>query len=443
MKNRFVCCLLSGHLSAAALAATDAPAASYSVAQIKPDKELLITACEVVDHPDHANPAKPTGRFTLEYLLTGIARDGKPKTALLEWLHAWKLTVNGQVYPLGQSVIDQWKCADGQAGLSDEFWQPKFVHAPFRLLAIVNRMDLIRVTEDSGKERYAPEGRFVFGVLDKDGAPLSATVIFEYRLPAKTMEEMQLWAESWHELASLEFSDPKYCQLLANLTERFTSRASLASPSLLAQIRTNEQDLSLRFVTDDEWSLHEFRLDPAGAIVAAPTRQTPATHLALTSRLGHYINEYAKRIEKGLYEVPETYCDKPFLGDQAITNPIGARNWVPAGVLEENKPAEKKFVENTCNGCHGQETQTPFLHIRPRITGEPAKLSAFLRKKDNSWSEEMNFRAGKLVDFLNWKSSAPPTHTAKGSPQVLALPLPVADGPIVPMELRARGGRVH
>ena len=35
---------------------------------------------------------------------------------------------------------------------------------------------------------------------------------------------------------------------------------------------------------------------------------------------------------------------------------------------------------NTCNGCHAAETETDScLHIHPRISGEPAKLSKFLQ----------------------------------------------------------------
>lgn len=35
-------------------------------------------------------------------------------------------------------------------------------------------------------------------------------------------------------------------------------------------------------------------------------------------------------------------------------------------------------VEDTCNGCHGAETQTAFLQISPRLAGEQSTLSGFL-----------------------------------------------------------------
>ena len=36
------------------------------------------------------------------------------------------------------------------------------------------------------------------------------------------------------------------------------------------------------------------------------------------------------------------------------------------------------FSLNTCNGCHGAETDTSFLHVFPRSLGQEASLSGFL-----------------------------------------------------------------
>ena len=43
-----------------------------------------------------------------------------------------------------------------------------------------------------------------------------------------------------------------------------------------------------------------------------------------------------------------------------------------------NAEARHKFSLNTCNGCHGGETQTGFLHVFPRSPGQVSSLSGFL-----------------------------------------------------------------
>ena len=40
--------------------------------------------------------------------------------------------------------------------------------------------------------------------------------------------------------------------------------------------------------------------------------------------------------------------------------------------------ARHKFSLATCNGCHGAESGTSFLHVRPASFGSPASLSGFL-----------------------------------------------------------------
>ncbi len=50
--------------------------------------------------------------------------------------------------------------------------------------------------------------------------------------------------------------------------------------------------------------------------------------------------------------------------------------WNAPGI--NNPEARHKFSLNTCNGCHGAETQTIFLQISPRAQGQVSQLSAFL-----------------------------------------------------------------
>jgi hypothetical protein len=63
----------------------------------------------------------------------------------------------------------------------------------------------------------------------------------------------------------------------------------------------------------------------------------------------------------------------PFLAG-AIFNDIDF--WFAPNVA--NNEARHKLSLNTCNGCHGAETNTGFLHVFPRFPGEESFLSGFM-----------------------------------------------------------------
>jgi hypothetical protein len=50
--------------------------------------------------------------------------------------------------------------------------------------------------------------------------------------------------------------------------------------------------------------------------------------------------------------------------------------WTAGGIA--NNDARHKLSLNTCNGCHGEESHTGFLHVGPVSFGTPANLSGFL-----------------------------------------------------------------
>ena len=128
--------------------------------------------------------------------------------------------------------------------------------APFRLLAIVNRLDL-RKTDDG--DFHAGEGRFVFGLVDVESGcmPREFVVIFEYGQPAATVAEIQDWAHAWHGLSAHGFG-PDYNESLEAVTHGFTGPGadpSKPNGSSINQIRTNE------IVLDGPWELREFRVE--------------------------------------------------------------------------------------------------------------------------------------------------------------------------------------
>jgi hypothetical protein len=237
--------------------------------------------------------------------------------------------------------------------------------APFRLLAIVNRLDLRNLA--AGK---AGEGRFIFGVLDSAGNPLQFTVILEYDLPGSTQVDVARWASRWHFLGSQPVSSGLYRSGLQSITDDFAGPGLAPmrpNGSSISQVRSNEIGLAF------PWELREFGLDAAGSLVERPVAQTPRGPLHDSARVRDFVNANEEAILAGTFIVPLTFQGAPFLA-AASTNRIDF--WSAAGI-RRNK-ARHKFSLNTCNGCHGAETNTRFLQVEPRRAEAPSALAGFL-----------------------------------------------------------------
>ncbi len=140
-----------------------------------PKKSLVITHLDVVEDDDRTfNPCTgagtPMGPWTFGHLMTQMANQPvtgiHPSTFVLNWLNKWmgNQTVNGWTVAEREKiqtlVIDPWVAASGGPH------RPLNLSiAPFKLLAIVNRVDLRNNTTYGGGD--AGEGRFVFGVIDR------------------------------------------------------------------------------------------------------------------------------------------------------------------------------------------------------------------------------------------------------------------------------------
>jgi len=373
-------------------------------APVDPDKdisfaqELLINDHYVVEAWPKTQTRPGPRPLGIEAVLMGLSRDGTAKTALLDWLKVWVSDCGSpsgstEVIPVGQRLIDRWKEDDGAARLSDTEWRPNFDHAPFRLLALVNRMDLQHRDAD-GLPLNAGEGRLVYGVTlgpGNDGLALNATVIFEYELAAQSEADVLLWAIKWHKLGQcFDKIGPEYCEALAKLIADFTGCGAMpckTNGSALNQIRTNESQLSGVKLGDERfpWRLREFRLMPGtGTFFAATTKQTPGAFVP-DSLVAEYINSHEADILAMRHKVPAYYQGTPFLARQVDLSQIGGPAWLlrdsNKSPLVKNPEARFQFAFNTCNGCHGFETGTNFLHISPRIPAESATLSFFLQDK--------------------------------------------------------------
>jgi hypothetical protein len=337
---------------------------------VRTSRELMIRDVSVVDDPvrtTFADPSNPnTGVWTFGHLLTQLAPTPALAPVLAEqvftsWLSDQTVnTFNIPARPAMQDIVlDGWpRLANGQLDLTQ---------APLRLLAIVNRLDLRNL--DKGQ---AGEGRFVFGVLGQGGQILEFTMILEYALPATTEADVLAWADRWHALGALPFPSDAYNDALQAITDDFTLRGVMPSRpngSALNQLRSNE--IALSFV----WELREFNFGANNMLVPSTDKLTPDTSFMFenTELVTDFINANEAAILAERHDVPELFDGQPFLGGNSFNELVA---WRPDGVSSE---ARHKFSLNTCNGCHSsEETNTTFLQVFPRSTGERSFLSPFL-----------------------------------------------------------------
>jgi hypothetical protein len=336
---------------------------------VRASRESMIRDPGVVDDPLRTtfNPGSSdprAGVWSFGKLMEQAAPTPEAAPDMVEALFSSWLSdqnVNGFQVPgrpaIQSLVLDPWPRINGKLDLA---------HAPLRLLAIVNRTDLRNLAKG-----HAGEGRFVFGVLDRDGFSQLFTLILEYRLPAASEADVLDWAQRWHALAALPFPGEEYNAALQELTQRFAARGAepgRPNDSALGQLRTNE------IVLGGPWELREFELSAeTGVLMPSTVKLTPDNALNGDPRLARFVNENETLILEERHVVPELFDDAPFLAGASVNDFI---HWTAADIT--NNDARHKLALNTCNGCHGPETGTDFLMVSPREPGSPATLAGFL-----------------------------------------------------------------
>lgn len=403
---------------------------------VDPRRSLFITAPSVVEDPARTvhpctGAGTPMGAWTFGHLMQELAGGADPAAFTADFLAqlaANTPVANGLVPPPRDlsTLLSLWpKRPDGALDLA---------RAPMKLVAIVNRIDL------AGNVSYGrvsgAEGRLIFQAMDPrtaDCKPLRTPqifhIIFEYGVPRDSCVALRDWALAWKALAGHPLGSPAYNAALAALTESLV-RAGAApgrpGGSALSQLRTNEQALG------GSWHLREFRLTSAG-LRAVSVRQTPdlayngARSGARAAELAAWINARQAAVLAGRHTVTD------FLGAGAGAPPL-------LGAFAENRsvpklvfgPAEEplwlsslwraagiaspmlrhKFSVSTCDGCHGRDTDTTFVHVgtpeHGTQVGHEAQLSGFLtgvtvRDPDEPSLthrfEDLTRRAAALQDF--------------------------------------------
>ncbi len=403
-------------------------------------KSLLITDLSVVNDPERTwDPFNPnalsyidpaTGRprkwtfgFLMEEMCNSMLTGVDPKIFARRWIDHFEQfqTINFDDVPDRQgdvqaALIDKWEAANAAEGLDPL----DLKNAPFRLTAIVNRVDLRSASGYAAGD--AGECRFVFCAYDLDtGAHKPMTVIFEYGVPLGTCVQIKNWAQQWQQLSGLDFVsvDPTstFNADLEGLTDVVAlANANPAKPngSAINQLRSNNfiEPFTL------PWTMREWQITGAGVapshLTAVTTKQTPANSKMGTSDLANYLNTFEADILAGTHTVPLSFPGAtPFLSGKSEV-PTPGFFWNTAGIT--NNEARHHFSLNTCNGCHGGEAgaQLPtvgglpldpvtgmgatgpsssapsFVHIAERNATAQSHLSRFLTGTGSALSDPVS-----------------------------------------------------
>ena len=349
-------------------------------------RSLMINDPAVVKEPTRTfdvctGTGTKMGKWTFGHLMTEMANQAatsiSPSDFALAWLAQWETAqiVNGLTIParvaIKTKVIDPWAAKSTGPDSLD------LSEAPFRLLAIVNRVDLRQNLVYGGGS--AGEARFVFEAVDRSNGgctPLPFTVIFEYGIQKNSCFEVRAWGKQWWDLRTIPTTDPAYAPALEAITNQFVmagaNPAQLPNKNAISQIRTNERAIGV------PWELREFALAGTGHLASTTTKREPDMRLHDSDTLVAWINANGAAVASGNAAIPLTLpSGAPFLAARA---PIPGDNtaffWDRGGDIAA-PGARFQLSVNTCSGCHTGETKTVFTHVKPQA-GFPAPLSGFL-----------------------------------------------------------------
>jgi hypothetical protein len=321
---------------------------------VQPRHEMMITALPIVEDPTRTTGC---GAWTFCALMTALAGNQDPAQFTENLFDLFRVTQNigdDVVAPsahVPNKLFAAWpRQSNGRLDLTQ---------SPLRLLAIVNRADLVRPGD-------AGEARMVFGF--RTGVQDNLTVILEYRMSLDLLSRAQWWSE-WHRLAQHpDQGSEGFRSQLQFLTDKF-ARTPVNGKISLGQLRTND---GLIFASTLFWEFREF-MQPAGnaRMVQTTVKQTPRQIFNGSTTLGNWINSHEAEVLSETHEVsaPLTLAGADFIGGflaPNTSNPL-------AGML---------FSKNSCSGCHiansfSQGSGNIFYQIPPRSAGQEARLSDF------------------------------------------------------------------
>jgi hypothetical protein len=333
--------------------------------------QRVIDRCLMVRNLGVVNDAraKGEGAWSFAGLVRKIANQPATNIEPTRFVEAWLESLDGQ---MAKRTLAIWDQHSGGAR--------KLEHLPFRLLAIVNRVDLRNnlVLSEPPPEGGAGELRFVYGLYDENYQAVDrVTVILEFRVRASSFDNARLWGSAWYALRFLSPESEAYKRSLQALTDQVVragaNPAQRPNHSALAQVRVSDG------ISSKSWLFKEFRLGaaPAGYLVSDTTKQTPGIPWNESEVLDQFLTQYKPQILGQNYQVPPTFNGEEFLSTVS-TIPFTDLFWrgkePPTGIEE----ARHLFSLNTCNSCHSRETATNFFHVFNRQADKVAELSDFL-----------------------------------------------------------------
>lgn len=229
--------------------------------------------------------------------------------------------------------------------------------ASFKLIAVVNRLDLFR-----------PEARLVYQLIE-GSSPAPFTAIFEFDLSASTRGPM---AQAWHALGSDAHDAATYVEQLQALIDGF------AIPTHFLRVRTNE-----RLEPTQSWQLRQFnRADSAAGLAATDlTRSILDAYQNSGSnprkQFDDFLVSHSREIAKNdphFYASDDWTVHEGYKANISSTMDGSSRLW-------PDSTAEWFTVAfNTCSGCHHNDNEGDAQHIALSKLTAPAALSAFLTK---------------------------------------------------------------
>jgi hypothetical protein len=374
-------------------------------------KELMIVDPSVVDSVDARNEGATGGSLSFHRTMRTLA-NGQDVALFTEnffrnWLRADTVgrgvtTVRNGVQLLLDPATGMWpRTADGKFDMQK---------SPFRLLAVVNRMDLM----GTAANKPSGEGRLVFGLFrpgeetrdPAKGFGETFSIIFEFNLPGTI--GTRDWAQRWHAMGTRAFGRTTFnAPLFTNVVSKFVTAQSLS------QVRTNE------ITFGSPWQLREFKLE-GGALKPSTTAQSPEQTLNDTPELINWIKANKNAILSNTHNIPATllgplsiegfpsFCQGPGCGlsPEHFQNTKWLLQSAPTNGIEESVRAA--FALQTCNGCHNSEDPNNvlqfFYQVAPTLnvtgTDGSSRLSTFIKDK------EFPVRAKVLSGLLSCKCIA-------------------------------------
>lgn len=412
-------------------------------ALVQPENALAITDTSVVASSDVTydpcntdgtnNDVDPDAIYSFKTLISNLNDEttpGRPtdQEFVHNWLSHWlnASTVNNFNIPPRAGILDYFPGWDGVNASTLDMNK-----LPFRLLAIVNRIDLGNIAAYGNSNPNKPgEIRFVFGLLKMNSAGScigngiasgidQMTVIFEYSDATNSCSSSKALANDWLDLdagvinGTAPLGSPDYLAALKAITDTVTVQGA----NKLNQLRTNDFAFDGLGSLMQPWQLREFVIgNPSPDLVPTTIKQTPQFSLyrnafgpnaaILADYVVNAADDSAGELLCDAHSVPLQYEDPfnpgnmlDFLGSH--TDYSSNTSWpvnfngttIPtsfpscyspsyiagtdAGLSSANVmqiEMRHKLSINACDDCHADETNTIFTHISPVNRG----LSGFM-----------------------------------------------------------------